>query len=153
MTRPATVQLGDLTHVDEILAYDHVARAGDAERAAQVHEAASSGGLLVATRGQVVLGHAIVRRHVFFGSDFLDLVYVAESGRRAGIGRLLVGAVRDAAQGRVWTSTNLSNDPMHGLLRTTGWQPAGMLHGLDEGDPEVFYFADREGEDLRVGGP
>lgn len=141
MQQPAIVRLGDLGHVDDIIGYDHLARSGDAGRVAEVREAAESGRLRVAIRDQQVLGHAIVRQQVFFGSDFLDLVYVAEPARRTGIGLLLVNAVRDQADSRVWTSTNLSNAPMHRLLRTNGWHPAGMLDGLDKGDPEVFYFS------------
>ncbi|MBO0813129.1 MAG: GNAT family N-acetyltransferase [Microlunatus sp.] len=142
MQQPAIVQLGDLRHLDDIIAYDHLARSGDVGRIAEVREAAESGRLRIAVRDRQVLGHAIVRQQVFFGSDFLDLVFVAESARRTGIGLLLVRAVRDQAHGRIWTSTNLSNAPMHRLLRTNGWHPAGMLDGLDEADPEVFYFSD-----------
>jgi hypothetical protein len=29
------------------------------------------------------------------------------------------------------------------LLRRAGWTPAGLLHGLDEGDPELFYQCPR----------
>jgi hypothetical protein len=35
---------------------------------------------------------------------------------------------------------------MHRLLQTSGWHPAGMLSGLDDGDPEVFYFSDQDGD-------
>lgn len=142
MGQSATVQPGDLSHVDEIIAYDHLARAGDSGRAAEVRDAARSGWLHIAVRAQHVVGHAIVRARAFFDSDFVDLVYVAEPSRRTGIGSLLLGSVRDQAQGRIWTSTNLSNAPMHRLLGSNGWQPAGMLDGLDEGDPEVFYYSD-----------
>jgi GNAT superfamily N-acetyltransferase len=124
-----------MAHVDAIAAYDHVARTGETA------EAASAGWLRVAMRNDEVVGHAIVRPRVFFGHDFLDVVYVAEFARRAGVGRLLVRSVVDRAEGRVWSSTNLSNAPMHNLLRDDGWRPAGMLDGLDEGDPEIFYFA------------
>lgn len=142
MPGPTTVQSGNLTHVAAIVAYDHIARSGDSQRVAEVREAARSGWLRVAIRDGKVLGHAIVRPRAFFGFDFLDLVYVAAAVRRNGIGRLLLRSVRDQAPRRVWTSTNLSNVPMQRLLRGDGWHAAGMLHGLDEGDPEVFYFSD-----------
>lgn len=141
MLQSAAVQPGDATHVEQIVAYD-TARSGEADLVSELLEAAKAGWLQVATCDQRVLGHAIVRPRAFFGFDFLDLVYVAETARRGGVGHLLVAAIRDRAADRVWTSTNLSNAPMHRLLRTDGWQPAGMLDGLDEGDPEVFYFSD-----------
>jgi hypothetical protein len=71
MPDPTSVRPGDLTHVAAILAYDHLARPGDAERVAEL--------------------------------------------RRT----------------RPWTSCCVGE----------GWRAAGMLHGLDEGDPEVFYYA------------
>ncbi|MGW4040809.1 hypothetical protein ACWEIM_31815 [Streptomyces sp. NPDC004778] len=36
------------------------------------------------------------------------------------------------------TSTNVSNQPMRRLLRRVGWNPVGLLHGPDAGDPELF---------------
>ena len=140
MQQPAVVQPGHRIHIEQIVAYD-TARNGDADLESDLLEAASSGWLRVALRDRHVVGHAIVRPRAFFGFSFLALVCVAETARRTGIGRLLVASVRDQATDRVWTSTNLSNGPMHSLLRTDGWHPAGMLDGLDEGDPEVFYFS------------
>jgi hypothetical protein len=32
---------------------------------------------------------------------------------------------------------------MHQALRMLGWQACGMVDGLDEGDPEVFFFVER----------
>ena len=40
---------------------------------------------------------------------------------------------------KMFTSTNLSNAPMQRLLRARLWNPCGILNGLDEGDPEVFF--------------
>ncbi|MFD9866218.1 hypothetical protein ACFXI8_15045 [Streptomyces niveus] len=32
---------------------------------------------------------------------------------------------------------------MRRLLSRAGWQRTGILHGLDEGDPELFYLCPR----------
>ena len=40
---------------------------------------------------------------------------------------------------RLWTSTNLSNHPMQGLLRRLGYRLSGVLHYLDPDDPELVY--------------
>jgi hypothetical protein len=141
MKQPAVIHLGDATHIEQILTY-YTTGDTDAELASELLAAAKSGWLRVAMRNHEVLGHAIVRPQAFFGFDFIDLVCVAEIARRSGVGRLLVRSIRAQAAARVWTSTNLSNAPMHSLLRTDRWHPAGMLDGLDEGDPEVFYFSD-----------
>jgi len=39
------------------------------------------------------------------------------------------------------TSTNLSNQPMKRLLARLGWRSVGVVCGLDEGDPELFFLA------------
>lgn len=56
----------------------------------------------------------------FFGEAFLSLIYV-EAGEK------------------LFTSANLSNAPMHALLRHRGWSSCGMLHWSDDDDPEIFF--------------
>ncbi|MFD7964291.1 hypothetical protein ACFV5J_26165 [Streptomyces zaomyceticus] len=41
---------------------------------------------------------------------------------------------------KLFTSANVSNQPMQRLLRRAGWDSVGLVHGLDEGDPELFYL-------------
>lgn len=90
-----------------------------------------------------VLAYAIVDR-TFFGRPFVQRLFVHAGHRRQGIGsRLLAAAVEREGSRRVFTSTNLSNASMHQLLLAAGWQACGLVHGLDEGDPEVFYFCDQ----------
>jgi hypothetical protein len=40
---------------------------------------------------------------------------------------------------KLWTSTNLSNRPMQMLLESLGYEFAGAINHLDEGDPELMY--------------
>ncbi|WP_237540426.1 MULTISPECIES: hypothetical protein [unclassified Streptomyces] len=44
---------------------------------------------------------------------------------------------------KLLTSTNVSDQPMQRLLLRAGWSPVGLLHGLDEGDPELFHLCGR----------
>jgi GNAT superfamily N-acetyltransferase len=84
-------------------------------------------------------GFAIVTRH-FYGFPFVDLLHVSEARRRAGAGSALMAhceAVHDAD--RIFTSTNESNAPMRALLGKAGWLPAGVVHYLDPGDPELIF--------------
>lgn len=98
--------------------------------------------LLVAETGGGLVGLALVDRS-FFGRGFLRLLHVHHEHQRRGLGQdLLSAAVRAAGTTRVFTSTNLSNHPMQQLLAKTGWTPCGLVHGLDQGDPELFYFTD-----------
>lgn len=103
------------------------------------------GQLLVAERDGVPVGYAAVD-HSFFRRGFVRQLYVTPAHRRRGVAsRLLDEAVALCGTARVFTSTNLSNRPMQQLLHALGWQPCGMVEGLDEGDPEVFYFLDARG--------
>ncbi len=90
----------------------------------------------------VVLGYAMLDRS-FFGRPFLCLLFVRAERRRQGVGKTLLSTVLESQTERTFTSTNLSNAPMHQLLKSLGWQACGMVDALDEGDPEVFYFAER----------
>jgi len=40
---------------------------------------------------------------------------------------------------KLFTSTNLSNLPMQSLLAKLGYKLCGVIHHLDEGDPELVY--------------
>jgi GNAT superfamily N-acetyltransferase len=89
-----------------------------------------------------------IRDHIenghFRGRDFVDLLIVAPSARRSGIGRKLLGAVLDMeGTSQVFTSSNRSNTPIRELLRQQGWQLGGGLDGLGACDPEMFLFARR----------
>ena len=48
---------------------------------------------------------------------------------------------RHRASAKLFTSTNLSNQPMQRLLARLGWRSGGIVYGLDEGDPELFLLA------------
>lgn len=70
------------------------------------------------------------------------MLMVAEGARGQGIGaELLLDAQRQRETAKLFTSTNLSNQPMQRLLARLGWRSVGIVYGLDEGDPELFYLA------------
>jgi len=86
-----------------------------------------------------LVGFAVVTRN-FYNYPFVDLLVVAEAARRRGAGSALMAhcaAVHDAD--RIFTSTNESNAPMRALLAKAGWLPAGVVHYLDPGDPELIF--------------
>jgi len=88
--------------------------------------------------GQVV-GFAVVTRN-FYNFPFVDLVVVAEAARRCGAGSALMAQCAGAHDAdRIFTSTNESNAPMRALVAKAGWLPAGVVHYLDPGDPELIF--------------
>jgi GNAT superfamily N-acetyltransferase len=91
-----------------------------------------------------IAGFVVTVPNGFFGRDFVELLMVDRTRRRAGVGRRLLHAAVDAAStSRVFTSTNTSNWPMRTLLEHDGWTLSGELLGLDVNDPEIVYFVDR----------
>jgi len=120
-----------------LLAFDLVA-ASEPDRAAFLSSALNEGRTLVACDENTCLGYGILGG--FFGHAFIELIYVAKSARRGGVGRRIMDALAECVEGdRVFVSTNRSNAPMHALLAELGYVPSGEVRNLDPGDPELFY--------------
>ncbi|MFJ9950076.1 GNAT family N-acetyltransferase [Kitasatospora sp. NPDC091207] len=147
MDAPDLVDLGDLgvrrageSDADALAAVDSVALRGDGERAASIRRWCRQGLVLVAEGGSGPLGYCVVE-YTFFEQGFVTMLMVAPSARGGGVGRRLLDAVAASCETeKLFTSTNVSNQPMQRLLRRAGWSPVGLLHGLDDGDPELFYL-------------
>lgn len=135
------VRQGIPADVQAVLDLDEVA-ARDPQRMSDLKFWIDGGSVIVAAKEGRLLGYAVLDRS-FFGRSFIRMVYVAASSRRLGVGRALVQTAEvQAARPRIFTSTNASNTAMQALLAGLGYTRCGEVHGLDEGDPEVFYFRD-----------
>ncbi|MGJ3188931.1 GNAT family N-acetyltransferase [Paenarthrobacter sp. FR1] len=129
---------GTAEHFEDLVAVDQIAQQ-DSGRRAELRKWLASGSVRVATRGGSPVGYTVVEPS-FFGNDFLVLIVVGEQHRNAGIGQLLMSDVEARERDtKLFTSSNLSNQVMQGLLARRGWAPSGMVFGLDQGDPELFY--------------
>ena len=92
--------------------------------------------------GQLV-GFAVVSRN-FYSFPFVDLLVVAEAARRLGADSALMAHCEAVHRSdRIFTSTNESNEAMRALLSKAGWLPAGVVHYLDPGDPELIFVKPR----------
>ncbi len=120
---------------------DSVAAAGHSGRRAEIqHWVTTADTRIAQTRGQVT-GYCVTGR-TFFGQAFVTMLMVAENTRGLGVGaHLLLDAQQRRTTPKLFTSTNLSNQPMQRLLARLGWQSAGIVYGLDDGDPELFFLA------------
>ena len=77
----------------------------------------------------------------FFGRGWIELIVVDEKHRGEGIGSKALELIcLQSRTDKVFTSTNQSNTPMQKALSKAGYTYAGEIIGLDEGDPELFYF-------------
>jgi GNAT superfamily N-acetyltransferase len=130
------------TDLESVLELDRTSPIGH-ERAVLLRSRVQSGEVILFEDEDRLLGFAVVRRHSFFGRDFVELLSVTASSRRQGVGiTLLEEAVLQSSSDRIFTSTNRSNSEMLGLLKKASWQFSGQLVGIDEGDPEQIYFKD-----------
>jgi RimJ/RimL family protein N-acetyltransferase len=78
----------------------------------------------------------------FFDQGWIELIIIDEACRGKGIGVQAFDLLcKQCTAAKVFTSTNDSNVPMKKALTKAGFTFAGKLIGLDEGDPELFYFS------------
>lgn len=123
---------------DALIALDSVA-AIDPSRAMQIGDWLARSGVQVAEQNGKVVGYLVIHHH-FFGEAFIEMLMVAHAQRGQGIGTaLLLQAIAMHGRRKLFTSTNASNIGMQRLLAASGFIDSGIVHGLDEGDPELIY--------------
>jgi len=121
---------------------DHIARE-DADRRSSIDRAIREARCSVVERNEVILGYGIIS-HEFFGRSFLDLIYIEEQSRGQGLGPKLIEALElQSRSTSLFTSTNQSNLHMQHVLEGLGYEPSGIIHNLDPGDPELVYVKHR----------
>lgn len=134
------IRRADASDSAALAAIDSTTGAGDAERVAKIRVWCEQGSILVATGPSGPLGY-IVLEYTFFDQGFITMLMVAPNARRRGIGAQLVEAAAAACTTeKLFTSTNVSNLSMQSLLARLGWHAVGLVHGLDENDPELFFL-------------
>lgn len=137
------VRRADESDVEKLVGIDSVAAEGDGRRRASIRRWCREGLVTVAEGTSGPVGYCVVE-YTFFEQGFVTMLMVAPGARGRGVGaRLLESAERSRTAPKLFTSTNVSNQPMQRLLQRAGWNPVGLLHGLDEGDPELFYLCPR----------
>lgn len=83
----------------------------------------------------------IIFDYRFFDQGWIELIIVEEKYRGKGIGGQAINLICEQSKtNKVFTSTNSSNVQMQKALDKVGFSFAGKINGLDEGDPELFYF-------------
>jgi ribosomal protein S18 acetylase RimI-like enzyme len=130
--RPASA--GDLATICD---FDHLGQ--DTERKSYLQHSIQQEQCHVAVINNAILGYVILE-YTFFGLGFVSLLYTHPEHRRGGIGTRLMQHAEDiCTTEKLFTSTNLSNHSMQNLLARRQYKLSGVIHDLDEGDPELFY--------------
>src|SRR5262245_24869662 len=134
LIRPAVV-----ADIETICAFDLIAQREDRRREF-IRRSVSSGACYVAVENEEVVGYGVLN-YGFYDNGCIDALYGHPAYRRRGVGAALIESLESLCQTpKLFTSTNLSNLPIQSLLAKLGYVLSGVIHNLDEGDPEIVYF-------------
>ncbi len=133
------IRLAVEADVAALCSLDLVARR-EAGRREFIRREVASGRCFVAVGDGTVVGYGVLS-YTFYDNGCIEMLYVHPGHRRCGAGAALVRHLESLCETpKLFTSTNLSNLPMQSLLAKLGYVLSGVIHNLDEGDPEVVYF-------------
>ena len=125
--------------IEALCSLDLVARR-EGERREFIRREVASGNCFVAVSGETVMGYGVLN-YTFYDNGCIDMLYVDSEHRRRGAGEALLRHMESICRTpKLFTSTNLSNLRMQSLLAKSGYGLSGVIHNLDEGDPELVYF-------------
>lgn len=131
------IRLAVETDVDAICSLDAIAQREDRRRIF-ISRSVAAGNCFAAVEEKIV-GYAVLE-HTFYDNGFVSMLYVHPDWRRRGVGATLMKHLESICQtAKIFTSTNLSNLPMQTLLAKLGYTLSGVIHNLDDNDPEVVY--------------
>ena len=126
--------------VEAICRLDHVARTDDGGRRRFLARAVAAEECYVLVHGGAVAAYSVLD-YSFYGCGFVALLYADAGRRRHAYGTLLMRHMESVCRTpKLFTSTNLSNLAMQSLLAKLGYALSGVIHNLDEGDPELVYY-------------
>ncbi len=124
--------------IDSICALDHVAQQ-DEDRRAFVARSVRAGTCIVSSADRRVIAYGVLE-YSFYEQGFISMLYVHPQHRRQGRGAMLMQHLESICRtAKLFTSVNLSNLPMQSLLAKLGYTLSGVIHHLDENDPELVY--------------
>lgn len=125
--------------IDTLCSFDLISQREN-ERGEFIRREVMSGNCFVAALDGKVIGYGVLN-YTFFHVGNIDMLYIHSDHRRSGAGAALLQHMESLCQTRkLFTSTNLSNLPMQSLLSKSGYVLSGVIHNLDEDDPEIVYF-------------
>jgi len=125
--------------INTIIAFDHVVQY-ESKRRAFIKKSVLDKNCYVAVEKGVPIGYAVLE-YTFFGFGFVSMLYLSDKYRRKGIGKRLIEHLENKCKtDKIFTSTNKSNKPMQKLMKKMNYQRSGIIHNLDPGDPELFYY-------------
>lgn len=138
MDETYAIRRAETRDLEAICAFEPDA-AGDSQRRSFIERSIAAGNGYVIETGMQVTGYAVLE-YTFYEQGFISLVHIHADHRRLGIGSSLVQHLESICRThKLFTSTNLSNRSMQALLSKRGYKLSGIIHNLDEDDPELVY--------------
>ncbi len=133
-----SIRLAANSDVDAICEFDDIAQQNKKRRAFLERSVGADHCFVIEAQHQVV-GYAVLE-YSFYGHGFISMLHIHSEYRRQGAGTMLLRHLESICQTpKLFTSTNLSNLPMQSLLVKLGYTLSGVIHHLDEDDPELVY--------------
>jgi ribosomal protein S18 acetylase RimI-like enzyme len=134
-----SIRPADENDMDALCSLDLIAQREE-QRREFIRGEVISGNYFVAIADEKVIGYGVLN-YTFFHVGNIDMLYIRVDHRRNGAGAALIRHMESLCQTpKLFTSTNLSNLPMQSLLAKSGYVLSGVIHNLDEDDPEIVYF-------------
>jgi N-acetylglutamate synthase-like GNAT family acetyltransferase len=135
--RTLSIRLAIENDVDKIISFEHIAQQSESRRIF-IRRSVATKSCYVASYEQIV-GYAVLE-YSFYEMGFMSMLYVHSDWQRHGVGTKLLKHLESVCQtNRLFTSTNLSNVQMQALLAKLRYKLSGVIHDLDEDDPELVY--------------
>ena len=134
-----SIRLANESDVATLCSLDLVARREN-QRQKFIRRSVASGACFVAISEEEVIGYGVLN-YTFYDNGWIDMLYVHSDHRRCGAAEALLRHLESLCEtSKLFISTNLSNLAMQSLLVKLEYVLSGIVHNLDEGDPEIVYF-------------
>ena len=134
-----SIRLANKNDIDALYAFDLIAVRENARREF-IRRSIASSTCYVALADNEVIGYGVLN-YTFFANGCIDMLYVHSNHRRRGAGETLLRHLESLCETpKLFVTTNLSNLAMQSLLVKLEYVLSGVIHNLDEGDPEIVYF-------------
>lgn len=125
--------------VEMLCSFDLIAQSEN-ERREFIRCVVTSGESFVALKDEKVIGYAVLN-YTFYHNGCVEMLYIHSDYRRSGAGAALLQHIEPLCKTpKLFASTNLSNLPMQSLLAKLNYVLSGVIHNLDDDDPEIVYF-------------
>jgi ribosomal protein S18 acetylase RimI-like enzyme len=134
-----TIRKAVESDIESLCAFDLIAQR-ESERREYIRREVFTGNCFVAQTDDSVIGYGVLN-YTFFKYGSIDMLYIDSKFRRSGAGAAILRHLESICRtDKLFTTTNLSNLPMQALLAKLDYVLSGVIHNLDEGDPEIVYF-------------